>query len=155
MREMVQDASDDGGVDNEGKELHFFPASRTGQRVDLVDTVNELGPSFAQSASLRGSILDALGLVYGGLVGSDGLGTDAVGVSTVESDEMFVGLGDVDEHAGQELERIDELGIVSRFGLIDEKRGVEIEAQPGTCQEFCVWAIEARSERGGHGRHFV
>jgi hypothetical protein len=46
---------------------------------------------------------------------------------------MFVGLGDVDEHAGQELERIDELGIVgivSFFGLIDEKRGVEIEAQP-------------------------
>jgi hypothetical protein len=46
---------------------------------------------------------------------------------------MFVGLGDVDEHAGQELERIDELGIVgivSCFGLVDEKRGVEIEAQP-------------------------
>lgn len=121
--EMVQDASDDGRVDNEGEELHFFPASRTGQRVDLVDPVDKLGPSFAQSASLRGNFLGAFGLVYGGVVASDFLGTDAVGVSTVESDEMFVGLGDVDEHAGQELERIDELGIVdivSRFGLIDE-----------------------------------
>jgi hypothetical protein len=69
---------------------------------------------------LRGSFLGAL---YSGVVGSDGLGTDAVGVSPVESDEVFVGLGDVDEHAGQELERIGELGTVervSRFGLIDE-----------------------------------
>jgi hypothetical protein len=80
VREMVQDGSDDGGVDNEGEELHFFPASRTGQRVDLVDPANELGPSLARSASLRGSLLDALRLVYGGVVGSDGLGTDAVGV---------------------------------------------------------------------------
>jgi hypothetical protein len=64
VREMVQDASDDGGVDHEGEELHFFPASRTGQRVDLVDTVNELGPSLAQSASLRGRFLDAFRLVH-------------------------------------------------------------------------------------------
>jgi hypothetical protein len=66
--EMVQDASDDGRGNDEGEELHFFAASRTGQRVDLVDTVNKLGPSLAQSASLRENNLDALRPIYGGVV---------------------------------------------------------------------------------------
>lgn len=45
--EVVQDMADDGGVDDESEEYHFFPASTTGQRVDLVDTVNQLSPSLA------------------------------------------------------------------------------------------------------------
>lgn len=130
--EVVQDASDDGGVDHEGEELHFSPASRTGQRVDLVDTVNELGPSLAPSASFLGSFLDAFRLVYGRVVGSDGLGTNAVGVSTVESDEMFVGLGDVDEHPSEKFERVGQsliVEFVSGLGLKDEQSGVAVEAQ--------------------------
>jgi hypothetical protein len=47
---MVQDASDEGTLGNEREELHFFLATRTGQRVDLEDTVNELGPSPAEGA---------------------------------------------------------------------------------------------------------
>jgi hypothetical protein len=46
----------------------FFSAPRTGQRVDLVDTVNKLGPSLAQSASLRENDLDAFPPIYGGVV---------------------------------------------------------------------------------------
>ena len=49
--EMVQDATDDGGVGNEGKDLHFLPTPRAGQRVDFVDPVDELGPSSAENAS--------------------------------------------------------------------------------------------------------
>jgi hypothetical protein len=43
---MVQDASDDGGVDNEGEELHFSPASRPLRSIMLTslrDVVEERG----------------------------------------------------------------------------------------------------------------
>ena len=51
--EVVQDASDHGGLGNEGDDLHLFPALPAGQGVDLVDFVNKLGPSFSQRAPLR------------------------------------------------------------------------------------------------------
>ena len=55
--EMIQDASDDRRLGNEGDDFHLFSASTTGQRVDLVDTVDELGPSLTQSTSSRENIV--------------------------------------------------------------------------------------------------
>jgi hypothetical protein len=57
----------------------------------------------------------------GGVVGGR---TNPVGIDAVEEDEVFFGLGDVEEDPGQELEGGDE-GIVieplSGFGLVEEE----------------------------------
>ena len=58
---------------------------------------------------------------------------DAVGVGAIEKDEMLVGLRDVDEHASEELEWVDqsivvEVVPVARF--IHEQVGGLVEAQP-------------------------
>jgi hypothetical protein len=43
------------------------------------------------------------------------------GVVAVVQDRVLVRLGDVDEHAGEELERVEELGLgVFGFGLIED-----------------------------------
>ena len=90
---MVQDATDEGGLDDEGEDLHLFPAPPTGQRVDLVDTVNELGPSLSQNAWTRGSLCH----LFRRVAVSEARGTNAIGVGALETDEMFVVFGDVDE----------------------------------------------------------
>ena len=99
--------------------------STTGQRVHFVDTVNELSPSLAQSGSWRRSFI-RLFLVFRGVVVSELLRTNAIGVGSVESDEMFMGFGNVYEHTSKELERVQGLvnvGVVAGFGLIDDELG--------------------------------
>jgi hypothetical protein len=53
-----------------------------------------------------------------------------VGVGTVEADEVPVGLGDVNEDAGQKLEGVDERIVVvdglPALGLIEQKLGVRM-----------------------------
>ncbi|HSF18897.1 MAG TPA: hypothetical protein VLK65_25455 [Vicinamibacteria bacterium] len=71
--EVVQDVLDEGRVDDESEEFHFFTASTTGQRIDLVATVNKLGPSFAQSPSSRGLVIALFLLLFGGVVTSERL----------------------------------------------------------------------------------
>jgi hypothetical protein len=48
--EVLKDLTDDVGVGDEGENFHPCPAAGAGQRVDLVDAVDELSPAFAQSA---------------------------------------------------------------------------------------------------------
>ena len=130
--EMVQDPTDDAGLGDEGEDLHLGPAARTGQRVDLVDTVDELGPSLGQRGSRRGRLLIHLTL-WSNATTSAGC-PHAIGVSAVEMDQMFVGLGDMDEHSSQELQWVKELlviGLVPGFGLVDEKLGLRVKAEPG------------------------
>ncbi len=53
-----------------------------------------------------------------GLVG----GSYAVGVGTVEMDEVLVGLGNVDKHSSQKLEWVERrlvIGVMARVGFID------------------------------------
>ena len=69
--EMIQDASDDRRLRNEGDDFHLFSASTTGQRVDLVDTVDELGPSLTQSTSSRENIVLFFLLLFHGVTASD------------------------------------------------------------------------------------
>ncbi len=48
--------------------------------------------------------------------------------------EMRVGLGDVDEHAGEKFERVERLAVVdllSGFGLINEEAGFSVKAKAG------------------------
>ena len=73
---MVEECSDRSGVGDEGDDFHLATASSTGQGVDFVDTVDELGPSFVSGASGR----SRLGVV----VGTNRLSvvlSDAIGVS--------------------------------------------------------------------------
>jgi len=49
---MFEDLLDDGVLGDEGNNLHRGSAPSTGQRVDFVDTVDELGPSLAKRAAL-------------------------------------------------------------------------------------------------------
>ncbi len=51
--EMVQDLSNDGRLGDEGDDLHFFAATPAGQRVELEDAVDELGPSLSTGARMR------------------------------------------------------------------------------------------------------
>jgi len=49
-----------------------------------------------------------------------------VGVDTVEMEPMSVGFGDMDEHAGQKIERVEQglvVQFMSCFGLVDEELG--------------------------------
>jgi hypothetical protein len=93
---------DDGGVDDESEEFHFFAASTAGQRVDLVDTVDELGPASIKSASSRGGLVH---VSWARLVSV--AMAHSVGVGAVEINEVLTGLGDVYEDSGQKLERLD------------------------------------------------
>src|SRR3990172_8542227 len=94
--EVVQDSANDRGLGDEGENFHLFPASTTGQRVDLVDTEDKLGPSLFESASQRGRFI--LCLPFRRVVTNRSRRTHAMGIGAVEMDEMSVGLGDVDEH---------------------------------------------------------
>ena len=50
---MFEDGSNHAGLGDESEDLHLATASVAGQRVDLVDAVDELGPSFVGGASRR------------------------------------------------------------------------------------------------------
>ena len=125
---MIEDGSDHAGVGDERDNFHLAAALDAGQGVDLVDTVDELGPSFVGGASRR----SGLGFVVGPNLVSVGA-SNAMGVGAIEMDQVLVGLWDVDEDAGQKLERVGQGVIVeleSRLGLVDEQAGVRVESQP-------------------------
>jgi len=128
--EMVEDFSDDQGLGDESQELHRGIASGTGERVDLVNTVDELGPPLGKSAPER------CGLGFLGCsrrLFSVG-GSNAIGVGAVEMNQVLVGLWDVDEHPGEKLERVESclfIDVVSGFGLVEDELGARMVAKPG------------------------
>lgn len=124
---MIEDGSDDGGVGDESEYLHLATASIAGQRVNLVDAVDELGPSIVGSASRR----SGLGAVVGTNLLSEAL-SDAIGVGAIEMNQVLVGLGDVSESSGDKLEGVGQsviVELVSVLGLVDEQSGVWVESQ--------------------------
>jgi len=76
----------DGGLGDESDDTHFGAAS-TGQGVDLVDAVDELGPPPGQNASRRGGVA---GLSWWRCISSSARGAYAGGVDAVEMDEVLV-----------------------------------------------------------------
>lgn len=126
---MFEDSSDDARLGDESEDLHLAAASVAEQRVDVVDAVDELGPSFVGGASRR----SRLGFVVGTNVFSEVL-SDAIGIDAVEMDQVFVGLGDVDENACEKLEGVVQgviVELVSWLGLVDEQARARVESQPG------------------------
>ena len=123
---MVQDSTNKAGLGDEGQDLHLGPAAKTGQRVDLVDTVDELRPTLSQSGSERGR-LDFASPPFGRVVSKRSRRTQAVGIGPVEMDEMLSSLGDMDEHSSQELQGVEKrlvIDLVAGFWLVEEKLGV-------------------------------
>jgi hypothetical protein len=154
---MVEDRSDGSGVGDEGKNFHFTTALRTGQRVDLVDAVNEFGPSFVGGSARRNRFVFVVGanLVS---VGS----SHAIGVGAIEMNQMFVGLGDVCEHPGQKLEWVGQnviVELVSGLGLVDEQAGVPVEPQSrkvdGRAHEIAGELVQPFGVRGIDGSSIV
>jgi len=91
-----------GGLSNESDDLHLGAAS-AGQRIDVVDFENELRPSFAHRAFRGGRFPFPFFLVLFGVVTMRHGGARAVGIGAVKMNQVLVGLGDVDEHAGKKL----------------------------------------------------
>ena len=137
MRKIVvpvrQNPTDRGGLSDESDDFHLCAAS-AGQRVDVIDFVDELRPSFAHRAFRRARLAFSFSLVLHGVATMRHGGARAVCIGPIEMDEMLVGFGDVDEHAGEKLQRIDRLAVVdllSGFGLINEEAGFGMIAKAG------------------------
>ena len=104
--EMVQDLADDAGLGDERNEAHFPAAVCANQRVGFEHTAYQVGPS-----SPKGFAVDFVERV---VVGCGSMLWDVFssssGVVPIVEDRMLLGLRDVDEHPGDELERVEELG---------------------------------------------
>jgi len=126
---VVQDFSNGCGLGDEGEDFHLGATVRTCQRVHVINPVNKLCPSFVASAAGREGLVRLSGCV----AVPEG-GAHTVGVGAIEMDEMLVGLRDVDEHAGEELEWVNQgivIEVVPGSGFIHEQAGGLVEAQAG------------------------
>ena len=97
-----QNPTDGGRLSDESDDFHLGAAS-AGQRVDVIDFVDELRPSLAHRAFRRGRFSLLFSLVLHGVVTMRHGRARAVGIGPIKMLEMLVGLGDVDEHAGKKL----------------------------------------------------
>src|SRR3972149_2077927 len=102
---MVQDLADDAGLGDERNDAHFAAAVFANQRVGFEHTADPVGPSSAKGFALCGVELVGGGSFFSGMFSCSS------GVVAVVQDGMLIGLGNVDEHPGEELERVEELGL--------------------------------------------
>jgi hypothetical protein len=138
---VVEDPFYDFVLGDESEDFHLGTASFADQRVDLVDTVDELSPSFVRSAS-SGSRRWLLLVTNGVMVAS----SHAIGVGAIKMDEMLAGLWNrphsgcfegirccgaaskdcppqnMNENSGQELEWVGQSIVVEMFtfGLVEK-----------------------------------
>ena len=105
--EMVQDLPDHGGLGNEGNHAHFAATVFANQRVGFEHTADQIGPSSAKRFTLGGVEL-AVVVGWGSIL--SGMFSCSSGVVSVVQDGMLLGLGNVDEHPGEEDEWVEELG---------------------------------------------
>ena len=92
------------GLGDESHDFHLGSAP-TSQRVDVVDFENKLRPSFARRAFCGGRFClpSPFCLVLLGVASMRHGRARAVCIGAIEMHEVLVGLGDVDEHAGEKL----------------------------------------------------
>ncbi len=104
--EMVQVLADDAGLGDERNDAHFAATIFANQRVGFEHTADQVGPSSAKGFTLGGVELVVVGC--GSFL--SGMLSSSSGVVAVVQDLMLVGLGNVNEHANEEIERVEELG---------------------------------------------
>jgi len=92
------------GFGDESDDFHLGSAP-TGQRVDVIDFINKLRPSFAHRAFCGGRLCLPFPfcLVLLGVASMRHGGARADCIGAIEMNQVLVGLGDVDEHAGEKL----------------------------------------------------
>jgi len=131
LSDVFQDFLDGCGLGDEGKDLHLGPTAPTGQWVDFIDAVDELGPALGEGApGWRG---------VGCIVGRSAIpcpvgGANAIGVGAVEMDEVLVGFRNVDEGSGQKLERVEQFlvqNVMSGLGFIKNEIGLWMKSKSG------------------------
>jgi len=130
-----------GGLGDERDDFHLCAAPAC-QRVDVIDFVDELCPSFAQRAFLgSGFSRSRLSFVLLSVAAMRHGGAHAVGVGPIQMNQVLVGLGDVDEHTGEKFERVERLGvagILSGFGLINKDARFGMIAKAGKVHRSTV-----------------
>ena len=99
--EMVQDLADDAGLGDERNDAHCAAAFFANQRGGFEHPADQVGPSSTKGFTLGGVELVVVGC--GSFL--SGMFSSSSGVVAVVQDGMLVGLGNVDEHPGEELER--------------------------------------------------
>ena len=106
--EMVQDLAYNTGLGDERNDAHFAAAVFTNQRVGFEHTADQVGPSSAKVTRLVGAeLVVAVGC---GSFLSGMLCCCSSGVVSVVQNRMLFRLGNVDEHAGEEVEGVEEPG---------------------------------------------
>ena len=106
--EIVQDLAYNTGLGDERNDPHFAAAVFTNQRVGFEHTADQVGPSSAKVTTLVGAeLVVAVGC---GSFLSGMLCCRSSGVVSVVQNRMLFRLGNVDEHAGEEVEGVEELG---------------------------------------------
>jgi len=96
---MVQDLADDAGLGDERNDAHFAAAVFANQRVGFEHTADQVGPSSAKGFAL--SHVELVIVVCGSFL--SGMFSTSSGVVAVVQDRMLFRLGNVDEHAGEEV----------------------------------------------------
>jgi hypothetical protein len=110
--QVAQESVDDRGIEDEGDDLHRGAAARTAERVDLEDALQEFGPALTVDPQRRpvghgvtGSSGDLLGRPRVAQdAGAAPAGAPTHRVGTVVTHEDLVGVGDMRQQAGEELE---------------------------------------------------
>ncbi len=105
---MVQDLADDAGVGDERDDAHFAATVFADQRVGFEHTADQVGPSSAKGFTLSG--VEFVVVRCRSFLSS--MFSCSSGVVAVVQDRMLVRLGNVDEHAGEELKRVEGLGFL-------------------------------------------
>ena len=103
---MVQDLADDAGLGDERNEAHFPAAVFADQRVGFEHTAGQAGPSSTKGFAPGG--VELVVVVCGSFF--SGMFSTSSSVVAVVQDRVLVRLRNVDEHPGDELERVEELG---------------------------------------------
>ena len=103
---MVQDLADDLGLGNESHDAHVAAAMFADQWVGLEHTADQVSPSSPKGFTL--GFVELVVLVCGTFRSE--MFSSSSGIPSVVQDGMLVGLGNVDEHAGEEVEGVEKLG---------------------------------------------
>ncbi len=85
---------------------HFAAAVFANQRVGFEHTADQAGASSAKGITLGGVEL----VVVGCGSSPSGVFSSSSGVVAIVQDRMLIGLGNVDQHPGEELKKVEELG---------------------------------------------
>ena len=165
---MVEDATKDAGLGDEGDHAHDTKAAGTEKRIDFVHPANEPGPSQAKGGQgwghrgeRQGRLRGRAGggrLCFPGLAAGLQLAADDVGVGAVVVNEVPSRIGNVGEESGEEVEGVEHFGSFAVVAIAGQMGGglrPRIPAQTGEAhgalQAVAGESLEGAAVAGGDG----